>query len=462
MLRAKLLIIEILVGTWISITALGHAGTISAVNCTQLNVQSAVDLASSGDTVLIPSGSCVWSSSLNIPTAKKINLKGAGRENTIITMSGTAIYMNESGSRVTGIGFILPGGDTTIDVKGTGWRIDHCSFSNTTGDSKISIEANGRNVTTNPAGLIDNCSFFNGRVLVNGLFTFDKMCGIWDDPLNLGTDEAVYIEDCTFTRNDGDGVNRNAIDANRGGRYVFRFNTTNETYLEAHSLQGSAERATRKWEIYKNTVSTTPARWGPMFIRGGTGVIWGNTTSGAWTYKGPLFDNYRSFTDIGGDAGQCDGGSAWDGNEDFTGWPCRDQIGRSTDTFLWNGGIPSQELTPAYLWLNRYGEDIVSATIVNNCFDWIKSNRDYYEEGVSFDGTSSVGVGTLSSRPATCTTGVAYWATDQGEWNSEHAGADGQLYKCTSTNTWKLYYMPYTYPHPMRDPRSPQNFRFNN
>jgi hypothetical protein len=62
-----------------------------------------------------------------------------------------------------------------------------------------------------------------------------------------------------------------------------------------------------------------------------------------------------------------------------------------------------------------------------------------------------MGVGVIASRPGTCTTGVAYWATNEGEWNSTNgATADGRLYKCTSTNTWTLYYTPYTYPHPLR------------
>jgi hypothetical protein len=73
----------------------------------------------------------------------------------------------------------------------------------------------------------------------------------------------------------------------------------------------------------------------------------------------------------------------------------------------------------------------------------------YWNYTASFKGTTGVGRGPLSSRPTTCTTGVGYWATDQGEWNSSHAGADGQFYKCTATDTWTLYYTPYTYPHPL-------------
>ncbi len=95
----------------------------------------------------------------------------------------------------------------------------------------------------------------------------------------------------------------------------------------------------------------------------------------------------------------------------------------------------------------------------------IRNNRDYYQFSASFNGTSGVGRGTLAARPSTCTTGVGYWATDQGEWNSNSAGPDGQLYKCTATNTWSLYYIPYPYPHPLRSggplpsPGPPNNLR---
>ena len=63
-----------------------------------------------------------------------------------------------------------------------------------------------------------------------------------------------------------------------------------------------------------------------------------------------------------------------------------------------------------------------------------------------------------ASRPATCTIGVGYWATDQDCTTVADAncGVDpatpisGTLYRATETNTWTLFYQPYTYPHPLR------------
>jgi hypothetical protein len=80
----------------------------------------------------------------------------------------------------------------------------------------------------------------------------------------------------------------------------------------------------------------------------------------------------------------------------------------------------------------------------------IQANRDYYNYTASFTGASGVGVGLLANRPANCTAGVAYWATDQGHWNQTGIGGQGVLYKCTAPNTWTLYYTPYTYPDPLQ------------
>ncbi len=83
--------------------------------------------------------------------------------------------------------------------------------------------------------------------------------------------------------------------------------------------------------------------------------------------------------------------------------------------------------------------------------DFIQLNREVYKEATSFDGTSGTGFGTRANRSvvaATCTTGVAYWSTDQGSWNS--TGASGVLDYCDSTNHWtNAWYVPYDYPNPL-------------
>jgi len=69
-----------------------------------------------------------------------------------------------------------------------------------------------------------------------------------------------------------------------------------------------------------------------------------------------------------------------------------------------------------------------STLIITKGITTIQANRDFYNQKTPFAGTAGVGVGKLSNRPKTCTPGFAYWATDEGEWDSTHDGPDGQLY----------------------------------
>ena len=111
------------------------------------------------------------------------------------------------------------------------------------------------------------------------------------------------------------------------------------------------------------------------------------------------------------------------------------------------GSSPHQALEPVYAWGNTYNNS--QQLDVGSRYPTIQENHDFYNQKTPFDGTVGVGVGKLANRPKTCTPGVAYWASDEGEWDSTHEGPDGQLYVCSAPNTWSLYYKPYTYPHPL-------------
>lgn len=179
-------------------------------------------------------------------------------------------------------------------------------------------------------------------------------------------------------------------------------------------------------------------------------------------------------------------GSAWDGNTNIAGYPALDQPGRgagdlltglfpskvndTTGTVAW----PNQALEPIYIWANTGAHDSgFGGNDYSNAAgdDLVAANRDYYPQasGIQtsptspFDGTSGCGWGALANRPTTCTTGVAYFAIDQGNWNQSESnpygvqqnGASGVLYVATATDTWTEYYEPYTYPHPLQGAAAP-------
>lgn len=144
--------------------------------------------------------------------------------------------------------------------------------------------------------------------------------------------------------------------------------------------------------------------------------------------------------------------SPFDGNTDTTGYPCMDQIGRGQGVLFVGTGsnmtpttAANQASEPLYCFNNTI------AGVQRDCeptygADVIVENRDYY----------NASRGARSARPATCTTGEAYWSTDGGgNWNtsttetySATPGEDGGLDKCTATNTWTDdWYVPPTYPH---------------
>ena len=159
---------------------------------------------------------------------------------------------------------------------------------------------------------------------------------------------------------------------------------------------------------------------------------------------------------------------------------CVDQPGRgagilhSGNSIICNGFSnaaspcsPANEArTPIYEWADSFGGNGYNMGVVSGIGSQIIANRDYYEESKNqsaqnsptspFNGSSGAGHGTKVHRPTTCTTGVAYWAEDEGDWNTTNTTipgtpgyTQGNLYICTATNTWTLHYTPYTYPHPL-------------
>jgi len=175
--------------------------------------------------------------------------------------------------------------------------------------------------------------------------------------------------------------------------------------------------------------------------------------------------------------------SPFDENRDEEGGNCLDQPGMGTgdrlDGDLYPMGadymspVPCchQTLMPVRGWLNTNGGTY--APIGTNQCPTCVQNVHYYNQNASCTGSScTAGIGVGTTLPTSCTTGVGFWETDAGEWNSTNgATPDGRLWECTSTNIWSLKYganttgTPYSYPHLLvsgqvtASPAAPSNLR---
>jgi hypothetical protein len=212
-------------------------------------------------------------------------------------------------------------------------------------------------------------------------------------------------------------------------------------------------------------------------ISGATGADASLYNGTFWAVGDEVLDTVFTYTMTGTPGASATGTitsrSPFDGNTDSTGKRCLDGFGVGQAQQVITGVGSSMSFTPGlasasqpvYVWANTLNA-AQADTIWQG--DVTVENTDVFNQDATFDGTTGIGVDEIGSRPATCTTGVAYWATNEGSWNTEttaiHAnhgsnhseGADGKLYICTATNTWTAKYgvstsgEPYAYPHPLR------------
>jgi len=301
---------------------------------------------------------------------------------------------------------------------------------------------------------------------------------------SLGTGKNLFIEDNTVNIStiSDDGVN--VTDAWGGASLVIRHNHFTNISMGTHGQTHAG--GPQNVEAYNNLITYTSSGHFQsdgtrQFHHQGSGTIlvFNNQFTAAGTKNASdviSINEYRANPQYDGsmptDAVQCNGtvnGPAdatyvIDGNRSpsttWHGYPCWHQPGRDF----------SLNYMPMYAWNNTWSDtggeiDLVLDDAVPGTPDYFSThmqyNREAYNEVAAsaqtsptspFNGTTGMGFGTSANRPTTCTTstetafgkgaaGVGYFATD--------VGAQGTLYTCSASNTWTVYYVPYTYPHPL-------------
>lgn len=335
-----------------------NTATINASSCSYSDVQAAINSASNGDTVIVPSGTCTWT--VDFELSKGITLLGQGIDQTIIVGTGgghTIDIRGTEGNPFRVAGFTLKGNNEEsygINVSGTckDFRIDHCKFEGF--DSKA-IKTYGYTY-----GVIDHCIFTDASSIYIGIFGSGTGDDAWGRPLTLGTANAVYVEDCTFLML---SVGKHGISSNIGARYVFRHNkitiegSLNPTPIDAHG-NCFAGRGTFSYEIYENEINSDHKYFHGMFIRGGTGVIYNNTFTGSGSVTHHIhLTNYQSRSGCGIDYCKKKDCCPEDG------YPCDDQI---NNLYIWNNYENGSPVTPSLM------DDHFVTTHV-------QKDRDYFE-----------------------------------------------------------------------------------
>lgn len=301
-----------------------YGATFTAASASHTDVTTAIGLASDGDIVEVPAGEVTYTTTLNI--TKAIHLKGAGIGQTIINdgiSSGSKVIsitlVAAKNSAITGIEFrqgsrTITASDGSLFLTGTPGdgstiRVEGCKFENL---RNFSIMANNvigviadNDFTSNGAYIFIYCyhNTWGGRTYGDGS---------WNASADWSGTNWIWIENNRFYRS---STAYAVVDAYRGARYAFRFNSLTNGNLEAHGTDSTSRyRGTRAVQAYGNTFHATNASNWPINIRSGGLLVASNTVTGYQNNHIARLDAYRVFYNFTPWA-TADGTSAWDDND---------------------------------------------------------------------------------------------------------------------------------------------------
>ena len=498
------------------------ANTYTAASCSQSDVQAAINLASNGDKVIIPTtGSpCTWTSGITI-SGVGIDITGTGTPNvgggtfgagtpsttliddasapffafTNLSYGQTAeVELLVMTAAATGVNSILPGAisfEGTCTTSGCAQlRVDNINFTAGTWGTPL---GGAYVVTGNMFGVVDHITVYEtqpfpgggaGPALVDVSNSAWQGVGAYGDNSfatadTMGTAQTLYIENNVSTAirlsdNDVGPVNGTVGGARWACRFNEVYNMNGSGVCTAHGTAwGGRFRGQRQLEGYYNTTTCSVGNSCNVAFgdSGGSGYFFSNTIYGQTGFGFNAAVALTEFRTEG--SGQspwnnCDGTQPWDQVPWNSSSLCLDQPGTGQGLLLQSStpvlaSAPSTPCTTAgQCWtqaaLDPVYESGDTGTNLNSAVYSSDPRMIYYAEVSQsaqssstspFNGTTGTGFGTLAHRPTTCTTGVGYWATDQGSWNTYNSSQEGELYICTSTNTWTMSYEPYTYPDPL-------------
>ncbi len=322
-----------------SFPAVAAANTITANSCSSSDVSSAINSAANGDTVVIPNGSCTWTTGIN--TSKQITLSGQSKGGVMLTHSagsGTLLAFTTGSSFSTEVRNLtfLDGSASNgyyLDIDGSGkMPLIHDNYFRLPDfklDFAVRLMRNGAIIYSNTFESLNASGSGSGNIQISAMGATTS----WTTASTMGMADSggtgnVYIEDNVFNN-----IYLSAIDCDNNARTVIRHNTFNDSGFVCHGADTSTY-GQRHTEVYDNTFVfhasgssggiTYPLNlnwW--WFVRGGTGVVTDNVipniSSTMWGNK-PKID--LTIQNLRRNAGP---------NPCCKTYPCPKQIGQSSN-----------------------------------------------------------------------------------------------------------------------------------
>lgn len=260
----------------------------AAASCSQAEVQNAINSASVGSIVTVPSGNCSWSTPVIL--SKAITLQGAGIDATTITgasnQEGTALSVTANATlntTIKGFTFNNSGSQSYMGTIKTNGAYSNTGTIRITGNKFNTGSLNGFGRVTisaynNQALLIDHNTFnIAGSAPTETMHLMGDGAASWTRANNLGSGTGQTIMednmfDATSNTSSGWALIFTSFD---GARYTVRHNTFKKCYMDAHPNTWSHSYGVRQGEVYGNTFTGGPAR--VLDWKAGTLVFYNNT-----------------------------------------------------------------------------------------------------------------------------------------------------------------------------------------
>jgi hypothetical protein len=386
----------------VSAASWAEGATLRPATCGRNDLANAINSANDGDTIVIPAGTCTWTTSLTISN-KAITIQGSGVDvTTIIDGTPKGLDVTESQMltwslkasgqhRLTGLtldggfGPAEPYNVGQLKILGTdtvNFRMDHF---------KLITRRTAGIMFYDVLGVIDHGEFILSNAGVPGgnkpgMYVFHgswKAVGgygdnSWAQPTNFGTDQFLFVEDSSFSSdpNSSFGLQHSyAVDGWSGQRVVYRNNRfINATWANHGTESGARLRGARAAEIYNNTFTMNSSNVvisSAIGSRGGAALIFNNelTLSG-----GAYITNFIDLAVLRANQayfpwGKCDGSSIWDQVSGGTAMHCLDQPGVGQGLLLTGdtaspAGWPQQATDANYIWGNTRSGAVLDADVM--------------------------------------------------------------------------------------------------